>query len=162
MEQLVTDYDWLLKLAPIVIIVLGIWQIYRTRRKAKWGKVKTLCKYASNTKQEGDRTVQTGPASLLAEVTNYGPGEVTILALRGRYRDGSKNNIPLRRSNKELGVGDRLKRTIMPIDEIGGMYDGFYSKNGSELVNLWFEDTYGRRHRLSGIRKYLRKMRKDV
>ena len=162
MEQLVTDYEWLLKLTPIVIIVLGIWTIYRTRRKAKWGKVKTLCKYDSNTKREDDRLVQTGPASLLTEVTNYGPGEVTILALRGKYRDGSKNNIALRKSNIRLGVGDRLDRAIMPFDKIGGMYDGFYSENGSELVNLWFEDTYGRKHRLNGARKYLRKMRTVV
>ncbi len=136
MEQLVTDHDWLLKLAPIVIIVLVIWQIYRTRRKARWGKVKTLCKSTSNTKQEGGRIVQTGPPCLLVEVTNRGPGEVTILALRGRYRDGSKSNVALHKSNKKLGVGDRLERTIMPIAEIGGMYDGFYSENGSELVTL--------------------------
>lgn len=162
MEQLVTDYEWLLKLAPIVIIALGILQIYRTRRKAKWGKVKTSCKYASNTKREGGRIVQTGPASLVAEVTNYGPGEVTILALKGKYKDGSTNNITLRKSNKCLGIGDRLERTIMPMDEIGGIYDGFYSENGSELVNLWFEDTYGRIHKLSGVRKYLRKIGKLV
>lgn len=139
-------------------IVLEIWQIFRTRRKAQWGKVKTFCLFTSNTEQNGVRVVQTGPPSLLLEAVNYGPGEVTILALKGRYRDGSVSAISLGTPGLILRQGDRLARTIMPIDQPSGQYDGFYNEDGIELVDIWFEDTFGRKHKLKRVRKYLRAM----
>lgn len=138
--------------------MLVIWQIFRTRRSAKWGKIKTSCIFTPNTGRNGDRIVQTGPASLLVEVVNHGPGEVTILALKGSYKDGSVHDITLRTSDKKLGQGGRLARTIMPMDQLGGQFDGFYNEDGSQLVDIWFEDTFGRRHILKRAKKYLRTM----
>ena len=140
-------------------LVLVIWQIYRTRRKARWGKVKTSCVFTPNTWRNGDRIVQTGPASLLVEVVNHGPGEFTILALRGNYKDGSVYDITLQTPEERLGQGDRLARAIMPIDQLGGQFDGFYNEKGIELVDIWFEDTFGRKHRLKHVKKHLRAMR---
>jgi len=142
--------------------VLVIWQIFRTRWRANWGKVKTLCSFTPNTGRNGNRLIQTGPASLLVEVVNQGPGDVTILSLKGRYRDRSINDITLRTTDKKLGQGDRLARAIMPIDQSGGQYDGFYNEDGIELVDIWFEDTFGRQHTLKHVKKYLRAMRKMV
>ena len=139
--------------------MLVIWQIFRTRRRARWGKVKTSCIFTPNTRRNGDRIVQTGPASLLVEVVNHGPGEVTILVLKGSYKDGSVHNITLRTSEKKLGQGDRLARAIMPIDQLGEQFDGFYNEDGIELVDIWFEDTFGRRHILKRAKKYLQTMR---
>lgn len=161
MHQFVTNYEWLLKLAPIVIIALIIWPIYHTRRKAKWGKVKTSCDYALNTKREGNRFSQTAPAFIVAEASNFGPGEVTISALKGKYRDGSISNIAIREINMSLGIGHQLERIIMPIEENGGKFDGFYNENGSVLVNVWFEDTYGRVHKLNNAKKYLQEIYKS-
>lgn len=141
-------------------IVLEIWQIFRTRRKAQWGKVKTLCSFTSNTEQNGVRVVQTGPPSLLIEAVNHGPGEVTIIALQGRYIDGSVRAISLGTTAHKLRQGDRLARAIMPIDQPGGQYDGFYNEDGIELVDIWFEDTFGRKHKLKRARKYLHAMGK--
>lgn len=139
--------------------MLVILQIFRTRRKARWGKVKTSCVFTPNTGRNSDRIVQTGPASLLVEVVNHGPGEVTILALKGSYKDGSVHDITLQTSDKKLGQGDRLARAIMPIDQLGEQFDGFYNEDGIELVDIWFEDTFGRRHILKHAKKYLRTMR---
>ena len=141
-------------------IVLEIWQIHRTRRKAQWGKVKTLCSFSSNTEQNGIRVVQAGPPSLLIEAVNHGPGEITILALKGRYRDGSVSAITLGTTAHKLRQGDRLARAIIPIDQPRGQYDGFYNEDGIELVDIWFEDTFGRKHKLKRARKYLRVMGK--
>jgi hypothetical protein len=96
----------------------------------------------------------------LVEVVNHGPGEVTILALKGRYKDGSVHDITLRTTSKKLAQGDRLARVIMPIDQLSGQYDGFFNKDGTELVDIWFEDTFGRRHILKRAKKYLRSMEK--
>ncbi len=93
------------------------------------------------------------------EIINHGPGEVTILALKGRYRDGSVHDITLRTSDKKLGQGERLARSLMPIDQLGGQFDGFYNEDRIELVDIWFEDTFGRRHILKRAKKYLRTMR---
>jgi hypothetical protein len=95
----------------------------------------------------------------LVEVVNHGPGEVTILALKGSYRDGSVHDITLRTSDQKLGQGDRLARAIMPIDQLGEQFDGFCNEDGIELVDIWFEDTFGRRHILNHAKKYLRTMR---
>jgi hypothetical protein len=94
------------------------------------------------------------------EAVNHGPEEVTIIALKGRYRDGSVNDIALRTTAEKLRQGDRLTRVIMPIDQPGGQNDGFYNEAGTELVDIWFEDTFGRRHKLRHARKYLRTMGK--
>jgi hypothetical protein len=139
--------------------VLVIWQIFRTRRRARWGKVKTYCIFTPNTGLHGDRIVQTGPASLLVEAVNHGPGEVTILALKGSYKDGSVHDITLRTSDKKLGQGGRLARAIMTMSPLGEQFDGFYNEDGNELVDIWFEDTFGRRHILKRAKRYLRKMR---
>jgi len=162
MELFIKILDWLLKYSSLLAIALSIWAIYRTRRTARWGKVKTSCRYESNLSKEVSRLVQSGPAALLVEITNIGPEEINILSLKGKYRDGSKNCIPLRDLKTKLGVSERLKRSILPIDEAGGAYDGFQNENEAELVDLWFEDTYGRKHKLRGVKKYLRKMRKNV
>ncbi len=138
--------------------MLGVWQILRTRRRARWGKVKTRCLFTPNTGRNGDRIVQTGPASLLVEAVNLGAREVTILALKGLYRDGSIGDIPLRSTVQKLSQGDRLARAIMPLDQPGEQYDGFYNEAGIELVDMWFEDTFGRKHKLKRVRKYLRTM----
>ncbi len=161
MELMIKILDFLLKYSSLLAIALSIWALYRTRRKARWGIVKTSCAYESNLSKESRGTVQTGPASLLVEISNLGPEEINILSLRGKYRDGSKNSISLRDLNTKLGVSERLERAIMPFDEVGGAYDGFRNENGAELVNLWFEDTYGRKHKLRSVKKYLRKMRKN-
>jgi hypothetical protein len=95
----------------------------------------------------------------LVEAVNHGAGEVTILALKGRYRDGSVSDITLRTTDQKLRQGDRLARAIMPIDQPGGQYDGFFNEAGIELVDMWFEDTFGRKHKLSRAKKYLRTMR---
>jgi hypothetical protein len=86
--------------------------------------------------------------------------EVTIIALKGRYRDGSVSDIALRTTAKKLRQGDRLTRAIMPVDQPGGQYDGFYNKAGVELVDIWFEDTFGRKHKLNRARKCIRAMGK--
>jgi hypothetical protein len=143
-------------------LALAIWQIIRSRRKARWGKVKTSCVFTSNRERNGDHIVQTGPASLLVEAVNHGPGEITILSLKGSYKDGSVHDIILQNSGKKLGQGDRLARVIMPIDQFGGQFEGFYNKDGIELVDIWFEDTFGRKHRLKHAKKYLRAMREMV
>ena len=110
--------------------------------------------------QRGVRFAQAGPASLLVEAVNRGPKEVTILTLKGRYRDGSLSDINLQTTEQKLRQGDRLARAIMPIDKPGGQYDGFYNEAGIELEDLWFEDTFGRKHKLKHARKYLRAMGK--
>lgn len=159
MEQFVKTYAWLLSLVPLAGIMIGIWQILRTRRKARWGKVKTSCSFTPNTAHNGLCVAQAGPASLLVEAVNHGPEEVTVLALKGRYSDGSVSDITLHTVQK-LRQGDRLARAIMPIDQPGGQYDGFYNEAGGELVDMWFEDTFGRKHKLKRARKYLRAMGK--
>jgi hypothetical protein len=98
----------------------------------------------------------------LVEAVNHGPGEVTILALKGSYKDGSVHDITLQNSDKNLGQGDRLARAIMPIDQLGGQFEGFYNKDGIELVDIWFEDTFGRKYILKHAKKYLRAMREMV
>ena len=103
--------------------------------------------------------VHTGPASLRVEAVNHGPEEVTIRALRGRYKDGKLCEIDLRTTDRKLMQGDRIARAIMPIDPIGGLYDGLYNEEGSELIDMWFEDTFGRKHKLKHVRKYLRAIR---
>jgi hypothetical protein len=95
----------------------------------------------------------------LVEAVNYGAGDVTIFALKGRYRDGSVSDIALRTTDRKLRQGDRLARAIMPIDQLGEQYDGFYNEAGTELVDMWFEDTFGRKHKVKRVRKYLRTMR---
>lgn len=85
MEQIVEKYSWFLKLLPLIAVIIGIWQLYRTRRKAGWGKIQTICTFMPNTKIEGNQIQQTGPVSLLVEAVNHGPEEVTIAALKGRY-----------------------------------------------------------------------------
>ena len=92
------------------------------------------------------------------EVVNHGPGEVKILVLKGKYKDGSVHDITLQTSDKKLGQGDRLARVIMPIDQLGEQFDGFYNEDGIELVDIWFEDTFGRRHTLKHAKKHLRTM----
>jgi hypothetical protein len=156
MGQLVKTHAWLIGLVPLAAFV---WQIIRSRRRVGWGKVKTRCDFTPNTEQNGERIVQTGPASLLVEAINHGAGAVTISALKGRYRDGSISDIPLRSMNQKLGQGDRLPRAIMPMDKQGGQFDGFYNEAGNELVDVWFEDTFGRKHKPKRVRKYLRTMR---
>jgi hypothetical protein len=96
----------------------------------------------------------------LVEAVNYGPGEVTILALKGQYTDGSVSNISLRTTDPKLSrQGDRLARIIMPMNQSNGQYDGFYNEAGIELVDMWFEDTFGRKHKLKRVRKHLRTLR---
>jgi hypothetical protein len=95
----------------------------------------------------------------LVEAVNHGPGEVTIIALKGRYKDGSIVDITLLTTVQKLRQGDRFARAIMPIDQLGGQYDGFYNEAGIELVDLWFEDTSGRKHLLKCVKKHLRTMR---
>jgi hypothetical protein len=114
MEQFVKTYAWLLSLVPLAGIMIGIWQILRTRRKARWGKVKTSCSFTPNTAHNGLCVAQAGPASLLVEAVNHGPEEVTVLALKGRYSDGSVSDITLHTVQK-LRQSDRLARAIMPI-----------------------------------------------
>jgi hypothetical protein len=161
MAQFIGSSPWLLSLVPLAGLVLTVWQILRTRRSARWGKVNTLCQLTTNTKRNGDLIVQAGPASLLVEVVNYGPGEVTIHALKGRYRDGSIGEISLRATDQKLRQqGDRLARSIIPIDR--GQYDGFYNEAGIELVDIWFEDTFGRKHKLKHVRKHLRTLREVI
>ena len=46
----------------------------------------------------------------------------------------------------------------MPIDQPGQQYDGFYNEAGIELVDMWFEDSFGRKHKLKRVRKYLHTM----
>ena len=57
-----------------------VWQIFRSRRRAGWGKVKTECHFTPNTEHKGERIVQTGPASLSVAVVNHGAGAITIRA----------------------------------------------------------------------------------
>ncbi|MHA1861002.1 MAG: hypothetical protein ACTSVM_01725 [Candidatus Ranarchaeia archaeon] len=95
----------------------------------------------------------------MVEVVNHGPGEITILALKGSYKDGSVHDITLRTSDKKLGQGGRIARAIMPMDQLGEQFDGFYNEDGIELLDVWFEDTFGRRHILKRAKKYLRTMR---
>ena len=159
MGQFVKTYAWLLSLVPVGMLVLAVFQFLRTRRKAGWGKVKTSCLFTPNTRHDGGRIVQTGPASLVVEAVNHGAGEVTIRTLKGRYRDGDVRDITLPIEDKKLKQGDRLARAIMPFDVLGEQYDGFYSEAGIELVDMWFEDTFGRKHKLKGVKKYLRAMR---
>lgn len=158
MQQFIENYEWLIKFVPVVAITLGVWQIYCTRRKAKWGKITTSCRYSLNIKYEGDRVAQTAPAYIEVEASNLGPGEVTISALIGKYKDGSTSSIPLGGFKGSLGMGDSLKRTIMPLEENGKKFDGFYNENNSELVDLWFEDTYGRKHKLKNVKNYLKEI----
>ncbi len=96
----------------------------------------------------------------MVEAVNHGPGEVTILSLKGSYKDGSVHDITLQNSDKKLGQGDRMARAIMPIDQSGEQYDGIYNKDGIELVDIRFEDTFGRKHKLKHAKKHLRIMRK--
>ena len=79
-----------------------VWQIFRSRRRAGWGKVKTECHFTPNTEHKGERIVQTGPASLSVAVVNHGAGAITIRALKGCYRDGSISDIPLRSIDQKL------------------------------------------------------------
>ena len=81
-------------------------------------------------------------------------------SLKGKYGDGSVHDIKLRNTDKKLGQGDRLARIIMAIAQLGEQYDGFFNEDGTELVDMWFEDTFGRRHRLKRAKKYLRTMQK--
>ena len=37
------------------------------------------------------------------------------------------------------------------MDKQGGQFDGFYNEAGNELVDVWFEDTFGRKHKLKGV-----------
>ena len=124
--------------------------------------MKTSCLFTPNTRREGAVIVHTGPASLLVEAVNHGPGEVTIRALKGRYKDGKLCDIDLRTTERKLMQGDRIARAIMPLDRTGGLYDGLYNEKGFELVDIWFEDTFGRKHKLKRVRKYLRAIRGSV
>jgi hypothetical protein len=148
-----------LSLVPVAVLGLGVLQLLRTRRRRGWGKVKTACLFTPNIRREGTVIVHTGPASLLVEAVNHGPGEVTIRALRGRYKDGKLCDIDLRTTDRKLKQGDRIARAIMPLDQTGGLYDGLYNEEGSELVDMWFEDTFGRAHKLKRVQKYLREIR---
>ncbi len=158
-EQYIKTYAWLLSLIPLAMLALGIWQIIRTRRKSRWGKVKTSCVFTANMERNSDHIVQTGPESLLVEAVNHGPGEVTILSLKGRYKDGSIHDITLQNSERKLRQGDRIARAIMPIEQLGGQFDGFFNQDGMELVDIWFEDTFGRKHKLKHAKRFLQAMR---
>jgi hypothetical protein len=158
MRQIIETQAWLLGLVPLASFALAVWQFLRTRRRARWGKIKTSCLFTPNTRQDGDHIVQRGPVSLVVEAINQGPGEVTIRALKGQYKDGSIQDIALRVDTK-LKQGDLLAKAIMPLDAPGGIYDGFYNDAGVELVDLWFEDTFGRKHKLKNVRKHLTEMR---
>lgn len=154
-------HAWLLSLVPLAGLGVAVWKLLCTRRKAGWGKVKTSCVFTPNTRQEGDHYVQSGPVSLVVEAVNHGPGEVTIRTLKGQYEDGSVHDITLR-GDVKLKQGNRLAKAIMPLDVRSGIYDGFYNDVGAELVDLWFEDTFGRKHKLKDARKHLTEMRELV
>jgi len=157
MEQCITTYARrLLSLVPLAgLLIGGIWKIYRTRREAQWGKLKTFCVLTPNSIRNGARIEQTGPASLLVEAVNHGTGEVTIFALKGRYKDGSVSDITLQTTDKKLRQGDRLARAIMPMDQSNEQYAGFCNEAGSELFDMWFEDTFGRKHPIKNVKKHL-------
>ena len=124
------------KMMGLVALAGLVWQIFRSRRRAGWGKVKTECHFTPNTEHKGERIVQTGPASLSVAVVNHGAGAITIRASEGCYRDGSISDIPLRSIDQKLSQGDRLARVIMPMDKQGGQFDGFYNEAGNELVDV--------------------------
>lgn len=134
------------------------------------GKGQNIKCFYSKHRRIGDRIVKTGPASLLVAAVNHSPGEVTILSLKGRYKDESVHNITLQNSVKKLGQGDRLARAIIPMDQLGGQFDGFYNKDGIELVDIWFEDTFGLKYLLKNVKitseqckklcNYIREIRK--
>ncbi len=159
MAQFVNTHAWLLSLVPVAMLALAVLQFLRSRRRAGWGKIKTSCQITLNTSYDGDHVVQSGPPSVSVEAVNHGAGEVTIRALKGRYRDGSVCDISLRTADKRLKQGDRLTKAIMPMDVKGELYDGFYNKAGVELVDMWFEDTFGRKHKLKRVKKHLRALR---
>lgn len=156
MLSLIKEYAWLITL--ILMCLSFAIAFYKARRKSQWGKIETSCLYEPNIKRESGRIIQTGPASLLVEAVNHGPGEVEILALKGQYRDESVKDIMLQNPNKKLKQGDRLGRTIMP--ELDEDHDGFYNEDGKELIDIWFEDTYRRKHKIKDVKKHLRAMRK--
>ena len=82
-----------------------------------------------------------------------------IRALKAQYNDGSISDISLRATDKKLKQGERLARAIMPMDLAGGLYDGFYNQAGNELVDMWFEDTFGRKHKPKRVKKHLSALR---
>jgi len=92
------------------------------------------------------------------EAINMGRRPVILTRLGGYYADGHWSGIYIGKHNKGYQLGENEKFS----EDITEMHPMFFDhERGVAIIDLWFEDTLGRRYRVKNARKHIRQLIKQ-
>src|SRR6266436_203467 len=98
------------------------------------------------------------PASMQVEAINLGRRTVILTLLSGEYEDGHTGGTYIGDYKK----GIRLSENETFTEDVDQMHNlVFDHRNGVALVDLWFEDTPGRRYPVKGAKRDLDRLFKN-
>lgn len=94
------------------------------------------------------------PASMRVEAVNIGRRPVILTLFGGYYENGCWSAVHI--GDYKRGV--RLEENERFRENIDGLHHMlFYPETGAAVTDLWFEDTLGRRYRVRGAKKNLKR-----
>lgn|SRR5690349_12700693 len=98
------------------------------------------------------------PALIRVEAVNVGRRPVLLRLFGGYYKNGSWSGTYIGNST----TGHRLAENEIFSEDIDDVHHMLFDhESGTNIVDLWFEDTLGRRYRVKGAKKHLQQFFKQ-
>jgi len=140
------DVSFVLSICAILISLAGfVWSIHLGLRDRGRLKV-TSTIYSSGSDEERDY--------LQLKAVNHGRRPVILTMLRTHWSDGTMSGTYLDAKGIRLGENEEYKKTFDSNDKNEMSDEGEHR----EAIDLWFEDTLGRKYKIYNIEKQLKEI----
>jgi len=138
------EVSFYLSAGAILISISSLtWSIHIGRRDR--GKLKATSKFYQPAPGYGS-------PYLKVKAVNHGRRPVILTMLGSDFSDGSSSTMVLKNHALRLGENEAYEEDLRVADGCT------MTEEGEEAIDLWFEDTLGRRHKVENAKENLRKL----